>query len=94
MVFQVRDIRGRKILERDDPEEVLHWIRTRAIGFVEVWTLSASPGELIRIENIKDFKRRAAGLSLKKKEPAGDRLQNCNKQLNLLCGNDTQNRRK
>lgn len=58
MIYQIRDIRGRKLLERSTPAEIQHWIRTEAVGFVEIWTLDAAPGGLIRIESVRDFQRR------------------------------------
>ncbi len=69
MVYQVRDIRGRKLYERENPEEVIQWMRTRAVGFVEVWTLEDAPGALIRIESIRDFQKRHGRPVTQKKAP-------------------------
>ena len=54
-VYQVRDISGRKLLERDDPEEVVHYLRKHTEPGLEVWILSGMPGELIDITPAEQF---------------------------------------
>ena len=88
MIFQLRDIRGRKLFERESPGEVLQWIRSRAVGFVEVWTLESSPGALIRIESIEDFGTRYGRPVAQKKAP-GDRESHRGKNINDFNGQYT-----
>ena len=54
--YQVRDIFGNKLLERDNAEEVRHFIRTRRDPQAkEVWQLRSLPGDLQAITPATDF---------------------------------------
>lgn len=55
-IYQVRDSFGNKLLEREDPAEVRHFIRTRThYAPREVWILKDQPGELAGITPADDF---------------------------------------
>jgi len=56
MIYQVRSLNGQKILEREDPEEVRHWLRKRpALNDCQVWILRDYPGGLEGVLSAKDF---------------------------------------
>ena len=43
MIYQVRDINGRKLLQGQTPKEVVHFLRERPAQHYEVWILSDDP---------------------------------------------------
>lgn len=73
MMIQIRDIRGDKLIEHESPEEAVKWIKTKAVGFVEVWTLKSSPGPLVRIEPSNQFLKRHTRNYGNKKTPKPER---------------------
>lgn len=54
-VYQVRDIRCRKCLERSNPDVICHWIQRQPGRDYEIWVLDASPGELKKIVTANQF---------------------------------------
>ena len=54
-VYQVRDISGRKVLERESVEEIRHYLRKRPTSNYEIWQLSGMPGELKDIKSGDEF---------------------------------------
>ena len=54
-VFQVRDIMGRKVLQRSSAEEVRQWLKKRPTTNYEVWELDAFPGDLKQIMTATEF---------------------------------------
>lgn len=55
MIFQVRDIAGRKCLERDDPAEVKYWLHGKPAHHFYIWILSDYPGDLKAIHSAREF---------------------------------------
>ena len=56
MIYQVRQKQtGRKLLERDDPEEIRHYLRKHPVPDLEVWELTDFPGELQNIIPAEQF---------------------------------------
>ena len=54
-VYQVRDIMGRKVLQRSSAEEVREWLKKRPTTNYEVWELDAFPGDLKAIQTATEF---------------------------------------
>ena len=54
-VFQVRDITGRKVLQRSSAEEVREWLRKRPTRNYEIWELDSFPGDLKQIMTATEF---------------------------------------
>lgn len=55
MTYQVRDITGRKLLERESADEVRFWLLKRPTLNYEVWILSAMPGDIEGIFTATEF---------------------------------------
>ena len=57
MIYQVRQKQtGRKLLERDDPEEIRHYLNGHpAKQHIEIWVLAGMPGELIDITPAEQY---------------------------------------
>lgn len=85
MKYQIRNHRGQKLVEFDGPMETVKWIQTKAVGFIEVWTLKSSPGPLVRVEQSHLFLRRHNRNNVNKKTPKPGRSRSgvVNKQMVL-----------
>ena len=54
-VFQIRDISGRKVFQRNSAEEIREWLKKRPTTNYEVWELDAFPGDLKAIKTATEF---------------------------------------
>ena len=54
-VYQVRDITGRKLFQRNSAEEIREWLKKRPTTNYEVWELDSFPGDLKQIMTANEF---------------------------------------
>ena len=54
-VYQVRDISGRKVYQRNSAEEIREWLKKRPTTNYEVWELDSFPGDLKAIKTATEF---------------------------------------
>ena len=56
MIYQLRNLHGQKLLERESAEEVGYWLNTRPdLRDCEVWILEEYPGSLQGVMKVCEF---------------------------------------
>ena len=53
--YQIRDINGRKFLERESAAEIRHWLLKQPILHYEIWVIDRTPGDIKGIYTATEF---------------------------------------